>query len=87
MSNLKNIAVVVLRIQAACFIIMALIQWVVIAAMLLVASLKSDQGQLENFEFMLIFGGLYFFAGFVLFAASRFIARVLLSGIEEGADE
>lgn len=82
MNDLKKITIIFLRIQAVCFILMALMQWGMVSAMLLIASLKETPSQLENFEFMLLFGGFYFLVGFVLYARSRSLAKYFVAAVD-----
>lgn len=86
MNDLKRITIIILRIQAVCFVIMALIQWAIIAGMLLIASLRETPSQLENFEFMLLFGALYFLVGFILYARSRSLANHFVAAVEGDAE-
>ena len=82
MNELKKITIVFLRIQAVCFVLMGLLQWGVIAGMILIASLRETPSQLENFEFMLLYGAFYFLVGFVLYARSRSLAGHFVAAVE-----
>jgi len=61
---------------------MGLLQWGVIAGMILIASLRETPSQLENFEFMLLYGAFYFLVGFVLYARSRSLAGHFVAAVE-----
>ena len=82
MNDLKKITIIFLRVQAVCFVLMALMQWGMISAMLLFASLRETPSKLENFEFMLLYGAFYFLVGFILYARSRSLAGHFVAAVE-----
>lgn len=77
MPELKKIAIVVFRIQAIILLFMGMIQWMGIAFMLVMAMLNSTPSQLENFEYSLFIGALYFLLGLIMWFASSPLAALV----------
>ena len=87
MNDLRKITIILLRVQAVCFVIMAIIQWAIIAGMILIASLRTVPSRLENFEYMLLTGGIYFLVGFILYARSRSLASYFVRAVEGDVED
>ena len=83
MKDLKKLTIIFIRIQALSFVMMALFQWALLAASLLVISLKSAPSELANFEISFASGIIFLLFGVILWARSRSLADYFVASIAD----
>ena len=68
MNDLKKLTIIIIRLQSVSLILVGLIQWGILATMLLITSLKSQPSEVSNFEAFFISSVFYFIVGVILWA-------------------
>jgi hypothetical protein len=82
MDNIKKLTIVMIRLQALAIILMGLIQWGVVAGMILISSLKAVPTVMENYEAYIISSIFYFLVGFILWVRSKSLASYFIGGLQ-----
>lgn len=82
MDNIKKLTIVMIRLQALAIILMGLIQWGVVAGVILIASLKAVPTMIENHEAYILSSFFYFFVGFILWVRSKSLANYFVGGLK-----
>ena len=81
MNNLKKLVIILIRLQALAIILIAIIQWCIIAVSVIVASLSPNKA--ANYEVYLISSIMYLVIGLILFARSKSLANYFIASVAD----
>ena len=81
MNDLKKLTIIIIRLQSVSLVLVGLIQWGILATMLLITSLKSQPSEVSNFEAFFISSVFYFIVGVILWARSKSLANYFIRGV------
>ncbi len=81
MDNLKKLVIILIRLQALAVVLIAIIQWCIIAVSIIIASLYPNK--VANYEPYLISSIIYLVIGVILFARSKSLANYFIAGVED----
>jgi hypothetical protein len=82
MSDIKKITIILIRVQAFGFILLAIMQWGIIATLILLASLRETPNVIANYEYLLISSIFYLVIGIILYARSESLASHFISSVQ-----
>lgn len=81
MNNFKKLITIIIRLQALAIILVAIIQWGIIAVSIIIASLSPNRA--FNFDAYLISSVMYLIVGSILYARSKSLANYLIAGLPD----
>ncbi|MEP6944938.1 MAG: hypothetical protein ABJA02_03410 [Acidobacteriota bacterium] len=82
MDSLKKYTIIVIRLQALGFILAGVIYWIVIAGLIVIASLQSVPSNVSNLSPLVLTGLGYLLVGIILYARSRSLADYFVRAVE-----
>ncbi len=81
MNNLKKLVIILIRLQALAIILVAIIQWCIIAVLIIIAAFNPNK--VVNYEVFLISSITYLIIGLILFARSKSLANYFIASVED----
>jgi hypothetical protein len=81
MNDLKKLVIIIIRLQALAIILVAVIQWCIIAASIIIAALNPNR--VANYESYLISSIMYLIVGLVLYARSKSLASYFIVSVKD----
>lgn len=81
MNDFEKIVIILIRLQALSFILMAMVYWGIIAVAIIIASL--DPKRVANYETLLITSIFSLVVGLILYARSKSLANYFIAGLQK----